>query len=81
MTRIWKGNYYLTYPETTVQEEVTSLLENEANFVEGPRPIFRDKMDNLKVGFVVRDRNYISGRWPGETYSLTTEFIKMLKLN
>lgn len=81
MTRIWKGDYYLTYPETTVQEEVTSLLENEANFVEGPRPIFRDKMNNLKAGFVVRDRNYVSGRWPGDTYSLTTEFIKMLKVN
>lgn len=81
MTRIWKGDYYLTYPETTVQEEVTSLLENEANFVEGPRPLFRDRMDNLKVGFVVRDRNYVSGRWPGDTYSLTTEFIKMLTVN
>jgi len=65
LTRLWLGDYYLTYPEITTQEEVTSLLENEANFVEGPRPIFRDRMDNLKVGFVVRDRNYLSGRWQG----------------
>lgn len=81
LTRLWLGDYYLTYPEITTQDEVTSLLENEANFVEGPRPISKDRIDNLKGGFVVRDRNYVSGRWPGDLYSLTTEFIKMLKVN
>jgi protease I len=79
LTRLWLGDYYLTYPEITTQDEVTSFLETKANFVLGSRPIAKDRMDNLKAGFVVRDRNYLSARWPGDLYSLTTEFIDMLK--
>lgn len=79
LTRLWLGDYYLTYPEITTQDEVTSLLEKETNFLAGPRPIAKDRTGNLKAGFVVRDRNYLSGRWPGDLYSLTTEFINMLK--
>lgn len=80
LTRLWLGDYYLTYPEITTQDEVMSFLETKANFVLGPRPIAKDRMDNLKAGFVVRDRNYLSARWPGDLYSLTTEFIKLLEV-
>ena len=45
----------------------------------GPTPILRDSNDNLKRGFVVKDRNYLSGRWPGDLYNISIEFIKMLK--
>jgi protease I len=79
LTRLWLGDYYLTYPEITTQDEVTSFLATETNFKKGPSPISKDQMNNLKAGFVVRDRNYLSGRWPGDLYSLTTEFMKMLK--
>lgn len=79
LTRLWLGDYYLTYPEITTEDEVTSFLGKKTNFVAGPRPMAKDKMGNLKAGFVVRDRNYLSGRWPGDLYSLTTEFAKMLK--
>ena len=79
LTRLWLGDYYLTYPEITTEDEVTSFLGKKSNFVAGPRPIAKDRIDNLKAGFSVRDRNYVSGRWPGDLYSLTTEFINMLK--
>lgn len=81
LTRLWLGDYYLTYPEITTQDEVISYLETAANFLTGPRPISKDRRNNLNAGFVVRDRNYLSGRWPGDLYSLTAEFINMLELD
>ncbi len=78
LTKLWLGNYYLTYPEKTVEEEVILALKNKNQFVLGPKPIFRDTMNNLKHGFVVRDKNYLSARWPGDIYSFTLAYVKML---
>lgn len=78
MTRLWLGDYYLTYPEITVEDEVKSTLKNPENFLKGKTPISRDSENNLKVGFVVKDRNYISARWPGDIYSFSLEFLKLL---
>lgn len=79
MTRLWLKDYYLTYPEITIEEEVKSVLSNNINFVTGPTPLFRDSLQNLKRGFYVRDQNYISARWPGDLYSFTLEFIRMIQ--
>jgi len=78
MTRLWMGDYYLTYPEITVEDEVTSVLEKKENFIKGPPSVFRDSPSKLSRGFVVKDRNYISARWPGDLYKFTNEFIKMI---
>ena len=78
MTRLWLKDYYLTYPEITVEDEVTNALMAPANFVKGPTPLWRDTAEKLNRGFFVRDRNYISARWPGDLYSFTFEFIKMI---
>lgn len=78
LTRLWLKEYYLTYPGLTVQDEVTAALADKANFIEGPRPILRDDLEHLHRGFVVKDRNYISSRWPGDVYTFALEFIKML---
>lgn len=78
MTRLWMGDYYLTYPEITVEDEVKAVLENKNNFIHGPNAILRDSPTKLSRGFFVKDRNYISARWPGDLYSFTTEFIKMI---
>jgi protease I len=78
LTKLWLKDYYLTYPETTVEEEVISELKNKSQFIHGPKPIYRDKLNNTKHGFFVKDRNYISARWPGDIYSLTFSFIKLL---
>lgn len=79
LTRLWLGNYYLTYPEITVQDEVTSVLIDPKNFLEGPNPIFRDSMENLQRGYSLQDGNYISARWPGDAYTFSTAFGKLLE--
>lgn len=79
LTRLWMGNYYLTYPEITVQAEVTSVLSEPSQFIEGPTPIFRDSESNLERGFSVRDGNYLSARWPGDAYNFSAAFIQMLQ--
>jgi protease I len=72
-------DYYLTYPEETVEDEVKSVLSNSGNFLKGPTPLLRDSKEHIKRGFIVKDRNYLSGRWPGDIYNLSLEFINMLK--
>ncbi len=78
LTRLWMGDYYLTYPEITVEDEVRSVLNNSIQFVQGPTPILRDDVKHMSRGFVVRDRNYISARWPGDVYNFSLEFAQML---
>ncbi len=71
-------DYYLTYPDMTVEDEVRAALSDGRNFVTGPKPILRDSMDHLGRGFVVKDRNYLSARWPGDVYNLSLRFAEML---
>ncbi len=78
MTRLWLQDYYLTYPEMTVEDEVRAALSDDRNFEAGPKPILRDNMGHLGRGFVVRDRNYLSARWPGDVYNLSLRFAEML---
>jgi len=78
LTRLWLGNYYLTYPEITVQKEVTSVLSSPGNFIEGPTPLFRDTLETLERGFSLQDGNYLSARWPGDAYNFSIQFSKML---
>ena len=79
LTRLWLKDYYLTYPNITTEDEVKSVLSNQANFIKGPTPLLKDNLKNLKRGFVVRDRNYLSARWPGDIYNFSLEFIKMVQ--
>ena len=79
LTRLWMGDYYLTYPETTVEDEVTAALSDPENFLCGPKPLFRDSLNHLDRGFVVKDRNYLSARWPGDVHKLSLELVKMME--
>ncbi len=79
LTRLWLNDYYLTYPEITVEKEVRSVLSNQQSFIKGTSPLFRDSPNKLGRGFFVKDRNYLSARWPGDIYNFSFEFIKMLK--
>jgi protease I len=79
LTRLWLGDYYLTYPEITVEEEVTAALVDPNNFLKGKQPRFRDDAEHLERGFSLRDRNYLSARWPGDAYSFSLAFIAMLQ--
>jgi len=78
MTRWWMQDYYLTYPELTVEDEVRAALSDEGNFVTGPTPVVRDCMNHLGRGFVVKDRNYLSARWPGDIYNISLKLAEML---
>lgn len=79
LTRLWLDDYYLTYPELTVEDEVKSVLSDSKNFIEGSLPVFKDSLHNLKSGFCFRDRNYVSARWTGDVYNFSLEFIKMME--
>ena len=77
ITRVWLGNYYRTYDQS-VQAEVTAALATPDDFLEGPMPLTRDSEKNLKPGFVVRDRHYLSARWPGDAHRMAHELHAML---
>ena len=79
LTRLWLGDYYLTYPDMTVEDEVKSVLASQDNFISGPSPLLRDHPGKLGRGFFVRDGNYLSARWPGDAYAFALEFINMIK--
>jgi len=78
LTRLWLDDYYLTYPETTTEDELTAALACKTQFKEGNLPLLRDDMTHLSRGFTVKDRNYLSARWPGDIYNFSLEFIDML---
>jgi len=46
MTRLWLKDYYLTYPEISVEDEVRSVLSHRRNFLTGPTRVilFSDVM-------------------------------------
>jgi protease I len=79
MTRLWLKDYYLTYPGLTVEDEVTAALDDSAQFHSGPMPALRDDMQHLGRGFTVRDRNYLSARWPGDACRFSLDFIDMIE--
>jgi len=79
LTRLWLGDYYLTYPEITVEGEVTEALARPQQFICGPLPLFKDQQHKLAAGFVVRDRHYLSARWPGDIYTFSHAFIEMIR--
>lgn len=78
LTKASLGNHYRTYP-VSVQDEVKAELNSPSDFKTGPMiPRFATEA-NPDAGFIVRDRNYVSARWPGDAWTLATEFCGMLK--
>jgi len=78
LTRLWLKDYYLTYPGLAVQDEVSAVLACKEDFIEGPAPLLRDDMAHLQRGYALRDRHYVSARWPGDAYSFSLAFMKVL---
>jgi protease I len=76
LTRAWLGNYYRTYPSTTVEDEVRQAKPRE--FDRGPWSSTRDSPGNLAAGFTVRDGSYLSARWPGDAHRFGTEFADLV---
>ena len=73
----------------SVQQEVTRALADPADFLDVPKTdpehrrktsgLQRDCFDDARPAFVVRDRNYVSARWPGDAHTFAKTFAKMLK--
>jgi protease I len=78
LTCLWLGKYYLTY-DISEEDEVRAALENKDDWIRGPLSFSRDSKNNLKPGFVVKDGNYLSARWPGDVHKFTYTLIEMLK--
>jgi hypothetical protein len=73
----------------SVQQEVTRALARPEDFRDVPRDaphyrrktsgLVRDSIDDASPAFVVRDRNYVSARWPGDVHSFAKTFVGMLE--
>jgi putative intracellular protease/amidase len=73
----------------SVEREVTRALARAEDFRDVPKsdPNFRRKTSGLKrdtiddetPAFVVRDRHYVSARWPGDAHTFAKVFAGLLK--
>jgi putative intracellular protease/amidase len=71
----WKlGRYYRTYP-AYVEDEVRAAAKT---YERGPASLKRGTAEDDRPAFVVRDRNYLSARWPGDAYLFGRRFVEML---
>jgi putative intracellular protease/amidase len=72
----WKlGRYYRTY-DAYVEDEVKAAAKE---LIRGPRVLTaRGTDDDDGPTFIVRDRNYVSARWPGDSYRIAKELLAMM---
>lgn len=75
LTALWLGRYYRTYPQT-VQAEVTAAA---GGFDPGPPSLLRDTREKTGRGFVVRDGQYLSARWPGDAWRFSLAFAALIE--
>jgi len=78
ITAPWLGRYYRTYPQT-VESEIKAALASPKDFSQGPPALLRDSAAKPGRGFVVRDGNLLTARWPGDCHRLSAEWIKLLR--
>ncbi|WP_347906069.1 DJ-1/PfpI family protein [Pseudomonas purpurea] len=78
VTAPWLGRYYRTYPQT-VQAEVTAALARPTDFLPGPLFPVRDTPETPQHGFVVRDGNLLTARWPGDCHRFAAQWVELLK--
>lgn len=72
----------------SVQAEVTRALASPGDFVDVPADapdhfrktsgLVRDRADDARAAFVVRDGNYVSARWPGDVHTFARTFADLL---
>lgn len=77
LTRHRLGNHYQTYRQC-VQDEVTAALASPGDFRAGPIfPRYATEA-RAEAGFIVKDQNYVSARWPGDAWTLAQTFCRMV---
>jgi putative intracellular protease/amidase len=72
----------------SVQAEVTRALARADDFLDVPvdapqhwrkiSGVHRDTPADSRAAFVVRDRNYVSARWPGDVHAFASTFARVL---
>ncbi|MGF6128011.1 putative intracellular protease/amidase [Pseudomonas frederiksbergensis] len=77
LTGLWLGRYYRTYRQT-VEYEVRAALRQPADFQRGPWLSKRDSAAKPERGFVVRDGQLLTARWPGDCHRFAAEWVRML---
>lgn len=70
--------HYRTYPES-VEAEVTRLIGPNGRFKRGPLWPRHATAATPEAGFVVRDGNYLSARWPGDAWTLALRLAEQLR--
>ncbi|BAO62308.1 MULTISPECIES: type 1 glutamine amidotransferase domain-containing protein [Pseudomonas] len=78
VTAPWLGRYYRTY-DHSVEEEIKAALASPADFLPGPWLPRRDSAEHPERGFVVRDRNLLTARWPGDCHRFANEWASLLQ--
>lgn len=73
----------------SVQAEVSRALASAADFFDVPKDagdyfrktsgLFRDSVEDRRAAWVVRDRLYVSARWPGDVHAFAAAFAAVLK--
>jgi putative intracellular protease/amidase len=73
----------------SVQQEVMRSLARPEDFLDVPRNdpeyrrktsgLQRDSLNDARPAFVVRDRHYVSARWPGDVHTFAKTFSDMLR--
>jgi putative intracellular protease/amidase len=71
----WRlGRYYRTSP-AYVEDEVVRALRDPGDFERGPRVLWkRGTATDDGPAFVVEDGNYVSARWPGDSFLFARRF-------
>jgi putative intracellular protease/amidase len=72
----------------SVQQEVIRALAKPEDFIDVPKTapdyrrktsgLSRDTLDDERPAWVVRERNYVSARWPGDAHTFAKTFARML---
>ena len=78
LTKKRLGNYFRTYPDTTIEDEVKAALKDKKQFSPGTPIAIKDSLNRLWAGFVVKDGNLVTARWAGDAHRLAMTFKELL---
>ena len=78
LTRRRLGDHYRTYAGTSVEAEVRAALAAPRDFEPGPLLPRYGSAQHPDRGFIVRDRHYLSARFPGDAWKLGCALRDML---
>jgi protease I len=77
LTRRALPGHYRTYPEM-VEVETRRALGAQGRYITGPLLPGYAEAKAPEAGFVVRDGHYLSGRWPGDAWTLALRLGELL---